>query len=130
MIILTLRTDKLIAELGLWQDDTQVSELTWEAHRQLADTIHIKIQEILTSQSADWSDINGIVIYKGPGSFTGLRISISVANALAYGMHVPIVAQGGEDWCKVGINRLLANNNDQIVMPDYGADAHITMPKK
>lgn len=130
MMILTLRTDKPTAEISLWKGETKVTELSWEAHRQLADTVHSKLEEVLEGQRTSWSDIGGLVVYKGPGSFTGLRIGLSVANALAYGLRVPIIAQSGEDWCHIGIVRILAGENDQMALPDYGAEAHITMPKK
>ena len=130
MIILALRTDNLIAELRLYDNETLIAEIAWEAHRQLTDTIHTKLDELLRSQSFSFHDIKGILVFKGPGSFTGLRIGISVANALAYGLNIPIVAQEGEDWLEEGNKRLALGENDKIAIPNYGADAHITLPKK
>jgi tRNA threonylcarbamoyladenosine biosynthesis protein TsaB len=37
-------------------------------------------------------DIEGVVCFKGPGSFTGLRIGLTVGNALAYAQNIPVVA--------------------------------------
>ncbi len=129
MVILALRTDKPEVEIGLFNDKQQLAYDTWSAHRQLAETIHLKIADILKSQNKDWQDIQAIVCYKGPGSFTGLRIGLSVANALTYSLKVPIVGTTGRDWIKLGIEELLAGKNQQTVMPEYGAEVHITMPK-
>jgi tRNA threonylcarbamoyladenosine biosynthesis protein TsaB len=92
MLILTLRTDNPEAEVGLYDDEEQLSYETWTAHRQLAETIHGKVKALLGTKGKDWHDVQGVVAYQGPGSFTGLRIGLTVANALAQGLQVPIVA--------------------------------------
>lgn len=130
MIILTLRTDKPEAELALFDDDTVLEQKNWLAHRQLAETLHAVIKETLHKQGKDWVDVQGIVVYKGPGSFTGLRIGLSVANALAYGVGASIVGQTSDDWQKDGIAQLLAGQNQKQVLPEYGANVHITQQKK
>lgn len=130
MIILTLRTDQPDAYIALYDNQQQRTQITWTAHRQLTDTIHLKLQELVVSAACSVNDIQGIVIFKGPGSFTGLRIGASVANALAYGLQVPIVGQQTELWEQSGIERLLRGDSDTIIIPDYGSEPHITAPKK
>jgi tRNA threonylcarbamoyladenosine biosynthesis protein TsaB len=130
MVVLTIRTDKPEAEIGLYDDNEQLAYEMWEAHRELGQTIHLKIRELLQSQDKDWKDIEGIVAYQGPGSFTGLRIGLTVANALAYAQNVPVIASLDETWVKNGIGRLLKGENDKIAMPEYGAEANITKPRK
>ncbi len=49
MIILTIRTDKPEAEIGLYDGEQQLAYEMWSAHRQLAETIHTKIKELLDS---------------------------------------------------------------------------------
>lgn len=129
MLILTIRTDKPEAEVGLYQDETQLAYDVWPAHRELSDTIHKKIAEILSVKGATFRDIEGIVCYKGPGSFTGLRIGITVADALAYGLDIPIVS-AADDWIEQGIRRLKSGENERIALPHYGAPVHITRQKK
>lgn len=130
MTILTIRTDKPEAEIGLYQNETQLAYDTWHAHRELAETIHAKIADLCQGQSKNLNDIEGIVFFKGPGSFTGLRIGASVGNALAYGLGVPIVASSGDDWQAAGIARLLAGEQSTTALPEYGAPAFTTVQKK
>lgn len=129
MLILTIRTDKPEAEIGLYDDDRQLAYEVWTAHRQLAETLHIKIEELLKGQDKKLTDIEGIVAYEGPGSFTGLRIGLTVANALSYSLPVPIVARG-ETWIENGIADLLKGAKDKIALPNYGGEANITPPRK
>jgi tRNA threonylcarbamoyladenosine biosynthesis protein TsaB len=129
MIILTLRTDKPEAELALFDSETKLNGIIWQAHRELAETIHTKIRELLETQSKSLQDLEAVVAYQGPGSFTGLRIGLSVANALADSLDVPIVGAMSDDWQINGIKRLLIGERDPVVMPEYGAPVHITTPK-
>ncbi|HEV7454296.1 MAG TPA: tRNA (adenosine(37)-N6)-threonylcarbamoyltransferase complex dimerization subunit type 1 TsaB [Candidatus Saccharimonadales bacterium] len=130
MLILTLRTDKPEAEVGLFDDKTQIAYETWAAHRELSVQLHRKIEAILHSQGKALTDIGGIVCFAGPGSFTGLRIGLTVGDVLAYGLTQPVVGAKDPDWIQNGIDRLLRGENDKIAMPEYGAPVHITVSKK
>jgi len=130
MLILTLRTDKPDAEIGLYDDQTQVAYETWEAHRQLAETVHLKIKAILDENDLTPQQLGGIAVYSGPGSFTGLRIGITVANATAAGYDIPVVGATGENWILESISQLQRGANKKVVMPEYGALPNITAPRK
>lgn len=132
MIILTIRTDKPEAEVGLYRDNVQLGYETWTAHRELSATIHKRIADILSSNSLTLEGIEGIVVYTGPGSFTGLRIGISLANALAYSLNIPIIGISNEGWIVKGVGVLLSapQNLKPNTVPEYGGPAHTTLQKK
>lgn len=64
-------------------------------------------------------DLNGIVTKKGPGPFTGLRVGVTIANALAFGLGIPHVGEVGEPWYTLGYQKILAGKSDGVVQPDY-----------
>lgn len=130
MIILTIKTDNPTAEISLYKDDSRLAHEAWQAHRELSETIHTKIEELLRGQQKDWHDIGGIVCFAGPGSFTGLRIGLGVGNALAYGLSALIVSTKGDRWTQEGIKRLLSGEADLLALPEYGAEAHTTTPRQ
>lgn len=130
MIVLTIRTDKPEAEVGLFVDGNQTDYEVWTAHRELSLTILQKIEELLRRNDKTFQDLSGIVAYKGPGSFTGLRIGISVANAFAYGLAIPIVGSDEQSWIQDGLSRLDAGQNEKIALPVYNREPNITQPKK
>lgn len=129
-MILTIRTDKPEAEIGLFDGTTKIAYEEWDAGRQLAETIHRKIDSLLALNGLSLKDVEGIVCFEGPGSFTGLRIGLTVANTFAYALGVPIVGAQDPAWITAGIQRLENSENDRQVAPFYGADVHITPQKK
>ena len=107
-------------------DGESSSNFEWEAGRILARGLLSFIQE----KVGDIKNISGIGIMRGPGSFTGLRIGMAVANTLADGLGVPIVGETGDSWRESALGRLSSGEDDQVILPFYGGDAHITKPKK
>ncbi|HEU4914359.1 MAG TPA: tRNA (adenosine(37)-N6)-threonylcarbamoyltransferase complex dimerization subunit type 1 TsaB [Candidatus Saccharimonadales bacterium] len=130
MLVLTIRTDKPEAEVGLFADGDKIAYEVWEAHRELSVTIHQRIIDLLEASGKQLNDLDGIIGFAGPGSFTGLRIGLAVANGLSSGLGVPILASKGDDWIQAGIARLAKGEHDTIALPEYGAPVHITKQKK
>ena len=124
MIILL---DTSTATCRLTTVDGEISNnFDWEAGRTLAKGLLAFIQE----KVGDVKNISGIGIMRGPGSFTGLRIGMAVANTLADGLGIPIVGETGDSWRESALGRLSSGEDDQVILPFYGGDANITKPKK
>ena len=130
MIILVIKTDEPKAELSVYEDTKLLSHVGWEAHLKLAETINLESTKILNKLSIKLADIDGIVCFKGPGSFTGLRIGLSVANALAFAQSIPIVSKSGSGWLESGIGDLLKGKNDGVALPKYNRPAATTPSPK
>lgn len=126
MLILTIRTDNPQAEVGLYEGDTQVAYEVWQAHRQLGETIHQRIQALLDGHHKHLTDIQGIVVYPGPGSFTGLRIGIAVANSIASSYGLPMYGANDVDWQVTGAQKLLHDVSVPQIIPEYGSPANVT----
>lgn len=130
-MILAVRTDKPEAELYLLEGTHELDREIWYAHRELSDTLLEKIEQLLERSNQTKQDIQGIIVFQGPGSFTGLRIGITVANALAYSLNIPVAGAKSENWLKQGIGNLQGHKNySKIALPHYGGEVHITQPRK
>lgn len=103
---------------------------TWQADRELAKGLLGFIRDNLAKHSKQISELTGIGVMQGPGSFTGLRIGMTVMNTLADSLDIPIVGSTGTDWQAEAITRLSRGENDRLILPEYGANANITKPRK
>jgi tRNA threonylcarbamoyladenosine biosynthesis protein TsaB len=128
-MILLLDTSTPICKLTLIDGDWRFDD-EWEAGRTLAKELLGYLQRMLAAHDKAWGDISGIVAFQGPGSFTGLRIGLTVLNTFAGAQGIPIVGAHGESWQAEGLARLQQGENDEIVLPEYGSEANITTPRK
>lgn len=128
-MIILLDTATPVCKLTIIDGDGR-EDVEWEANRELAKGLLGFLETELSKRDKNFSDISGIVVYQGPGSFTGLRIGLTVLNTLADGLAVSIVGETGDEWQTKALTRLEVGENQQIVLPVYGSDANITKPRK
>lgn len=128
-MILLLDTSSPLCRLTLVESDEHY-DAEWEAGRELSLGLLGYLESELRRQDKAFGDIKGIGVFEGPGSFTGLRIGLTVLNTLADGLGVPIVGATGEDWQSQAIVKLKRGENERVVLPVYGSGAHITPPRK
>lgn len=128
-MLLLLDTSTPVCYVTLVGHESSVS-YEWQADRTLAKGLLGFLRDSLAKQNTDIHALTGIGVMKGPGSFTGLRIGLTVANTLADGLQVPIVGVMGENWQERALEKLRSGEDEKIVLPEYGSAAHITAPKK
>lgn len=128
-MILLLDTSTPVCVLTL-SENGQTFTYEWQANRQLANGLLKWLSDRLAEHGKSFADISAIGVLQGPGSFTGLRIGLSVLNTLASGLSIPIVGTTGEGWRTMALARIQSNEDDKIVLPFYGSEANITSPRK
>jgi len=79
--------------LARWSDGAvSLIALTELAGKTYAAQFVPKIHELLKAQNSGPQDLKAIVVVNGPGSFTGVRIGVSSAKALAEALGIPLLA--------------------------------------
>lgn len=129
-MILAIDTSTPLCKMSLLDNGSVKAVKDWQADRRLALELLEQLESFLAENSLKFQDLTGLIVYRGPGSFTGLRIGVTVMNTLADSLDIPIVGEVGEDWQKIGIDRLNSDKPDKIVLPEYGSPPHITKPTK
>ncbi len=128
-MILLMDTSTPVCRVMLVDGDATFS-YEWQADRQLAKGLLAYLHDRLAEHAWNFKDITGLGVFKGPGSFTGLRIGLTVLNTMADAENIAIVGATGDSWQTDAITALRNGQNDRVVMPLYGSSANITTPRK
>lgn len=93
-MILAIDTATQSAGLAVLDPEREIilAEHTWRSHINHTVELTPNLHAMLATQHLTTADLTGIVVARGPGSFTGLRIGMSVGKALAYAHGIDIVA--------------------------------------
>lgn len=87
MRILYIDTTTSYLYTGLVVDSHLVSEIKQDFGKDLSSVALKKIQEMLTTNQLEPADIDKIIVVNGPGSFTGIRVGITIAKTFAYSLN-------------------------------------------
>lgn len=101
MILYINTSDQKKVEVSLWENGKIKAKLS--KNREYGSQVLLPMIEKLLiqtstpgvstqihSRSVYWKMLEGIEVETGPGSFTGLRVGASVANALGYSLGIPV----------------------------------------
>lgn len=76
--------------LVLMEDYKIVGKVMQEAWKKQSETIFVELDALMKSVNWEVEDIQEVVITKGPGSYTGLRIAMSIAKVLCTRKKLPL----------------------------------------
>ena len=75
---------------AIWEDGVIVASFACAGARRQTEVLHPAIALLLQSTGRAAADLDGVVVDVGPGRFTGVRVAMAAAKALAFGAGVPI----------------------------------------
>lgn len=97
MKILSVDSSTESATCSVLDDDKLLGEITFNYKKQHSVILMTIIDFLLSNLSLTVKDIDGFVVSKGPGSFTGLRIGAATIKGLSQGSKKPFVAVSSLD---------------------------------
>lgn len=98
MILLAVATSSAEGSLALAHRQNEIwvprAEVRWLKKAMHSELATVKLQELLASASVDFKELTHLAVVNGPGSFTGIRVGLNLARALAYGLGLKACARG------------------------------------
>lgn len=88
MICFAITTSSKRASLSLFENGILLSEINVEVKKTHSTTILDQVDKLFTWSNKNINDTNKVLVSVGPGSFTGVRIAISVVKGLFWGKNV------------------------------------------
>jgi tRNA threonylcarbamoyl adenosine modification protein YeaZ len=90
-VILVIDTATSHALVAIGDPDGNLRAATdWEVGYRHGETLLVTLQRLLADEGVGLEDLTGIVVGTGPGAFTGLRVGLATAKALAHARSLPI----------------------------------------
>lgn len=98
MLILSIDTSCATAGVSLTQEGTVISEISINDKNTHSVKLMPAIDMLFKNAGKVVSDIDAVAVINGPGSYTGLRIGVSAAKAIAYSAEVPVIGVNTLDY--------------------------------
>lgn len=131
MIALLLDTSNTNLSVGLAQDHHLLDEIQYDAWQQQSEFLVQEIANILDKNHIERKQIDEIIVSKGPGSYTGVRIAMTVGKTMAFALNKPLFLVSSLEVYKKGSDRSVCLMNarskrsyigvyqgDEILLPD------------
>ena len=93
MYTLLLDSSNKYLAVGLSKEKKVVDKIYYEAWQRQSELMSVEIDNILKRNKLTRKDIGAVVVGIGPGSYTGVRIAITIAKTISYALNVKIYAK-------------------------------------
>lgn len=97
LIINTIQREKI--EIGLYHSH-HLDRFEYETNNQSKDIL-VDVETILKQEKKSLKDLRAVLVNIDPGSYTGMRVGVTVANTLAWSLDIPIFSYAVDNFEKV-----------------------------
>ena len=91
MLILAIETATIEVGVAIGDGTGPIATVTVRPGRRQAETLHPAIADVCRTARVSFAELDALAVDIGPGLFTGLRVGVAAAKALAAGLGLPIV---------------------------------------
>lgn len=101
-------------------------KIIWNKESNHSDVVTQKLEELLLKTGCEIKNIKEIFCFNGPGSFTGIRVTLSVVKSIAYAENIPLFCQNTlwglalnalKTKCQNGLCLIDAQRGDVFALP-------------
>jgi tRNA threonylcarbamoyl adenosine modification protein YeaZ len=92
--VLVVETSGRCGQIGLARNGVWLEQCQLDGDRRHARDLSSAIRELLRRHGVEPRAVQGVIVARGPGSFTGLRVGLATAMTLAYAASARIVGIG------------------------------------
>lgn len=91
-LILNIETATAICSVALARDGIVISKMETNEPNSHSMLLGSFVENVMSKANCQMSDLEAIAVSSGPGSYTGLRIGVSMAKGLSYSLGIPLIS--------------------------------------
>lgn len=121
--------------LGLGDSNNLVCGKKIKAKFAQEEKLLTELNSLLKLKKINKKSLVGILVVKGPGGFSGLRVGVAVANSLSWSWRVPVLGfaksefENYEGLLKIG-SKKISHFDNKFISPVYGREPNVNKNKK
>ena len=92
MITILLDSSNTNLSVGIARDNLLLESISYEAWQRQSEYMIPELNKLLTKYDVNRDEIKEVIVAKGPGSYTGVRISITIAKTIATALNAKLYA--------------------------------------
>lgn len=92
MVIVLLDSSNTNLSVGIAKDNLLLDYVSYEAWQRQSEFMIVELNKLLEKHNIDKSEIKEVIVAKGPGSYTGVRIAITIAKTIALALSAKLYA--------------------------------------
>ena len=119
--------------VGLAKDNQIIDRISYQAWQRQSELMAVEVDAILKRNNISAKDIGEVVVTIGPGSYTGIRIALTIAKTLAFALDIKIfavsslISQKGRHQPTISVINARSNRSYVTI---YDADGQILVEEK
>lgn len=132
MKILSIDTSSNLCSVSLLEDSQTIEELLIDDNKTHSENLMPLIQNLFVKSNVGLPNIDLIACNKGPGSFTGIRIGIATAKAIAEVANIPVIGISSLDCLAYNVHNptgvicsIIDANNNQVYCGIFDANYNL-----
>lgn len=92
MILLSVDTSGTKGSLALAHPQKKLTQVVWTKKAMHSEVATVELQNLLSQTKVELHELTHLLVNVGPGSFTGLRVGLSLVKTLAYSLGLPVAS--------------------------------------
>lgn len=102
MYQLLLDSSNIYLAVGLSKDGKVIDSIFYNAWQRQSELMVNEIENIFKRNNIDKKDLDAVVVGIGPGSYTGVRIGVTIAKTIAYALKIKVYAKSSLSLLRCG----------------------------
>jgi tRNA threonylcarbamoyladenosine biosynthesis protein TsaB len=117
-LILSIETSTKVCSVAMHRDGELLGSMELHVDRSHSEYLAVMIKDLIGYIGVETKELSAVAVSKGPGSYTGLRIGVSTAKGICFGLDIPLISVNSLLSMAYEVNKYNLEGHDLVPMLD------------